>query len=363
MEELKKVSGIEAAVAEMRSGFAREYEELEIELKPYINGVVTEETLQAWKKDRASLNKRKKDNESRRTGIASDWASKLDPISIELKGITHLYDQAISNIDKQTKEFENARKRARQDAIRVIWEKAEKPAELADWLDLTDVFESSWLNASTSDKKIKDAIKMAFDQLEMSYNTVKGMNHKYEEEGLKELKRTRQLADAVTRMNALQQQEELIERKRREREELERLERERREREEAERKEREEAERKAREEAEEKKKREESERKEMVADAVADAIFSDGPLPDKVKLKIESGEMVTVDTNTGEIVDEDDELPEEDECIIDALIDDYDDELPEEPKKRIRVDLEIHEDDMMKLVEILDASGIYYTIY
>lgn len=59
MEALKKISGIEKAVNELVAGVTERRAGIENELTPYINGVVTAETLQDWKKDRARLNKEK----------------------------------------------------------------------------------------------------------------------------------------------------------------------------------------------------------------------------------------------------------------------------------------------------------------
>lgn len=342
MEALKQITGIDRAVEEMRAAIEAERHAVEAELQPYINGVVTEDTLQAWKKDRASLNKRMKANESERTGIAAEWTSKLNPITGERKLITDLYKKAINNIDSQTKEFEAMRKKMRLEEVRKIWDETEKPGEIADWLTFDDVFNSKWLNSSTSDKSIREEIKTAFDSLLMSYSTIKGMNHDYEEEGLKELRRTHLLSDAVIKMNNLQQQAQIIEERRKAREE-------------AERKAREEAERKAKEEAEEaeRKAKEEAERREH---------------EEYLKSLIKEVEPDTSDEEIQKFINGDEEDETLDDVFEDSILPD-DEELPEDDDEElpedepcIRMTLEIHAGDKAKLIKILEDTGIYYNI-
>lgn len=255
--ELKKISGIDTAVAEVVKGLEEVKAGIKADLAPYKNGVVTAETCDAWKKDRTALNKERTGYETERKSIVAGWKEKVQPIVEAYAGIKAEYDEAIGNIDTQLDEFEKKRIAEKRAEIQKAFDEMEKPDGLEDWLTLDAIYAESWDNKSTSMKAIKTAIKARWTQLENAVQTVKDTRSciEYINDGLKVLKETGDVSKALAEVARLERAENLF-RERAEREAREKAEREAREhqereaREKAEREAREKAEQEAREKAE-----------------------------------------------------------------------------------------------------------------
>lgn len=210
MTQLSQISGIEKAVTEMTAQVIERREGIVEQLKPYVNGVVTEDTVDAWKKDRARLNKERTAADKERTGLEAAWKDKLKPISDAYKGIKAEYDKAIDSIDKQTKLFEEKRVAEKKELIQRIFTDYQPPETVAGWLTLSDIYDPKWENKTCKDKDILRDIEDAYSKLATDYTTLTLSNSEYEKEGLEVLRATRDLGKAFQKIAEMQEQAKRI---------------------------------------------------------------------------------------------------------------------------------------------------------
>lgn len=210
MEQLKQISGIEKAVAEMAAEVTGRKKALKHKLAPYVKGVVTEETLDGWKKDRATLNKERTAAEKERTALEASWKDKLKPISEAYKDIKYEYDVAINSIDAQTKIFEEKRLKEKRALINNLFAEYEAPELVAGWLTLADIYDSKWENKTCKDKDILRDIETAYTKLHQDAITLMLSKSEYEKEGLEVLRATRDLGKAFQKIAEMQEQAKRI---------------------------------------------------------------------------------------------------------------------------------------------------------
>ena len=134
------------------------YEELKKEIaertEKYTNLVYTEEQIRDAKKDVAMLRKFTKALSDERIRVKKECMKAVEPFEEKVKELCAIVDTSIKNIDKQIKETEKRKKQEKYSEIHKYFEGTKKP----EWLNLLQVFNENWLNASTSMKSIQDEI-------------------------------------------------------------------------------------------------------------------------------------------------------------------------------------------------------------
>lgn len=213
-EELKNVSGIDLLVNEKVRELTALREEVKEEYGPLTGIATTPDNLAERKKDKAAITKKKKAVNDERIAFEKRWKEAIAPISEEYKAVTGLLTLYEDDLKSTLEEFELQRIIAKKQIIEsIFFDDVEKAPEVADWLTLTDVYNPKWENATYAEKDIRAEIEQAFATLKISYDNVVGMNHTYQEEGLKVLKDTKDFMQAVSRMNELAEQQRIIEEK------------------------------------------------------------------------------------------------------------------------------------------------------
>lgn len=213
MDELKQITGIDEAVQAFVINVNGKKEEVLARISDLADIITTAENLAERKKDRAAVNKERKALDDERKEVEKKWKSAMDPVSKAYKDAVAECDKVIKAIDKGLDEFEQKRIAEKEEVIRGIWECIPVPEELTGWLNLIDVFNPKWLNATYKESEIRRDIEEEFSLLEIGMNTIKSMKHKYEQEGLIVLKQTRSLQQAITKMSELLEQELIIKEK------------------------------------------------------------------------------------------------------------------------------------------------------
>lgn len=127
------------------------YEELKAylteRLEHYSNLVVTKESIQEAKKDRAALNALKTAVDKRRKEVKKEYLDKLAPVEEKFKELCTLIDAPISSIDTQLDVFEEMRKEEKRKEIVEAYD-AIVPAELREIIPLERIYSSKWENAT-----------------------------------------------------------------------------------------------------------------------------------------------------------------------------------------------------------------------
>ncbi len=178
--------------------------------------VVTEDTVADGRQMLANIRKEKKYLDDQRKEIKKAWNAPYQEFEKKVKEVTALYDEPIALINGQIQELEEQRKAQKRETIQNIWDSTKIPEEIAGWIRLEEIYNPKWENATFKESAVESEIADHIASLKMAFDTVKLLNHPYEEEGMKVLKETKDLQSAMTRMTRLLEQEKIIEMKRQE---------------------------------------------------------------------------------------------------------------------------------------------------
>lgn len=148
------------------------YEELKQELvnkvEMYTNLVYTEEQIGDAKKDKASLNKLKKALNDERIRLQKEYMEPFNVFKVQIDEIISIIDKPVLLIDKQVKEYEEKQKQEKREQIQVEFDAMGFP----EFVTLETIFDSKWLNASTSMKKIQEAMNVKKVSIEYDLETL-----------------------------------------------------------------------------------------------------------------------------------------------------------------------------------------------
>ena len=152
------------------------YEELKAEItektKMYETLVYTDDQIKDAKADKAKLNKLKKTLNDERIRLEKEYLEPFNDFKSKINEIIRIIDKPVAVIDKQVKEFEDKKKQDKYDEIKVMWEELEHPSELT----LEKIYDSKWLNASTSMKNIKDTMVAAVEKFKQDIATLSNLS-------------------------------------------------------------------------------------------------------------------------------------------------------------------------------------------
>lgn len=177
------------------------------ELEMYQNYVVTEDTFKDSKDLLADIRKRKKALDDERKDIKTKWNEPYVEFENKAKAVISLYDEVISKIDNQIKDFEKMQKQAKRERISAIYD--ECVGELRDYAPLDYIYDSKWENKSVSEKSISEDIEKSLAGIQMAVDTIK-MNDKYADKGLEEYKKSHNLQSAMQKMKDFEEMEKAV---------------------------------------------------------------------------------------------------------------------------------------------------------
>lgn len=151
------------------------FEELKKEITDkaelYKNMVYTDDTIKEAKADKAALNKFIKVLEDKRKDVKKECLQPYEEFEKQIKELVAIVDEPVKLIDSQVKEFEEKKKADKLEKIKEFWESTTHP----DWLTCKAIFDQKWLNATTSMKKIHEAITERLEQVALDLNTLESL--------------------------------------------------------------------------------------------------------------------------------------------------------------------------------------------
>ena len=151
------------------------FEELKKEITDkaelYKNMVYTDDTIKEAKADKATLNKFIKVLEDKRKEVKKECLQPYEEFEKQIKELVTIVDEPVKLIDQQVKEFEDKKKADKLEKIKEFWESTTHP----DWLTCKAIFDQKWLNATTSMKKIHEAITERLEQVALDLNTLESL--------------------------------------------------------------------------------------------------------------------------------------------------------------------------------------------
>lgn len=139
----------------------------------YQNLAYSEDQLQEAKKDRAKLNKLKKEIEDRRKQVKKIVNLPYDLFEKEVAEVSTALTEAISGIDQQIKGFEEKEKERKKTEILTLF--SEALGDLSEKVDSTKLFNASWLNASVSMKRVKEEIDAKVQTIRSGYEYISNL--------------------------------------------------------------------------------------------------------------------------------------------------------------------------------------------
>lgn len=168
-------------------------EEITKKSSDYMNLVYTEDQIQDAKKDRAALNKFVKALSDERIKIKKECLKPYEDFEAKIKELDGIVSKAIQNIDGQVKAVEEKKKEERNQAIVEYWDSQNKPA----WLNLQQIFNDKWLNASVSIKTVCAEIDARFEQVAKDLETLSNLPE-FSFEAIEEYKHSLDINKAIT---------------------------------------------------------------------------------------------------------------------------------------------------------------------
>lgn len=148
------------------------YEELRSEIQKIVedhsNLVYTGEQIKDAKSDKASLNKLKKALNDERIRLEKAYLEPFNEFKTQINALIKLINDPINLIDKQIKEFEEYEKQEKRKQIEELWNSKSTPFEIS----LERIFDSRWLNKTTSMRSIEDVMNAFITSVEKDVDTL-----------------------------------------------------------------------------------------------------------------------------------------------------------------------------------------------
>lgn len=201
-------------------------EQLSIKMSEFKDVTVCEESKAIARKELAGLRKLKESVEKRRKEAKAQAMLPYTEFEKKVKELTAIIDEPINLLDQKIKEIERERIKKRREDVRGLWEKhiAQNGAE--EYLPFDDIYDSKWNNSGTTLKSVEKDIVSLAEKAASDINIIRSSQSDVIGDALDKYKATRDLAQALTYINAYEANKkralELEERKRKEEEECRR---------------------------------------------------------------------------------------------------------------------------------------------
>lgn len=137
----------------------------------YANLVYTDDQIKAAKTDRATLRKFVDALESKRKEIKKQCLAPYEDFEKKLKEITAIVNEPIQLIDSQVKAFEDKQKAEKMTKIEAYFI-GRNPFE---WLNLGQIFNDKWLNASVKLPAVTDEIDSNIERIAKDLETLQNL--------------------------------------------------------------------------------------------------------------------------------------------------------------------------------------------
>lgn len=174
-------------------------------LEKYQGLVVTEDGVKEAKKDRAMLNSLKKALDEKRIATKKQYLAPFEAFECKVKELVSLVDKPVAAIDAQIKAFEQQENEKKETAIKAFF--ADSVGALEGLVTFGQFFNPRWLNASYKMDDIKAEIATAISHLKDNVQIIKEMGLAFEQEVLNVLFTTLDLAQALKKKTALEEQQ------------------------------------------------------------------------------------------------------------------------------------------------------------
>lgn len=217
------MSDIKLLVEQQAGKISFNYEEtkafLQEKMAEYDRAVFTDETMDIAKRERASLRKLKSQMDDERKKVKTAWMVPYTKFKVQVEELLELVDKPVAAIDRQVKEYEEKKKQEKQETCKKIY--SEEIGDMIEVLSFERVFDSKWLNASTTLKSIREDVQSIVSNTRTQIETIKMMQSDAVEKALEIYRDTLDMTKAVAYINQYEATKREVEERERERREAE----------------------------------------------------------------------------------------------------------------------------------------------
>lgn len=179
MLEMKMTTDLQTAFpAEIGFNFEELEAELTERLHHYNNLVVTEDSIKEAKADLANLRKLSDAIDTRRKEVKKQCMAPYNAFDARVKKLTALIAEPVAAINGQIKTFEEQEKQKKYEEIAAKYDEL-VPDAIKEIIPLQRILNQTWLNKTTSMKKIAEAIETRVSRTNVDLALIEGANPKY----------------------------------------------------------------------------------------------------------------------------------------------------------------------------------------
>lgn len=206
--ELKVTTDLATAIP---SEISFNFEELKLTLAErldhYNHLVITDDSIQEGKADRAKLNALVNALDTRRKEVKKACLAPYEKFEAQVKELQSLVKVPIAAIDKQLNLYEEQRKAEKEAAIKDIWDGYLADNKVPAGINLRQIFNDKWLNASVKMNAIQKEIDERLEKIANDLAAIKNLpTHAFEAEEV--YKNTLDLSRALGEAHRLTEQDE-----------------------------------------------------------------------------------------------------------------------------------------------------------
>lgn len=201
MEEIKIV-----AQNEIKYDFSNAKKEISEQLELYRGLVFTEDAKKQAKDTVADLRKRKKELQDKVKEVKQAWMKPFEEFANAANEVITLYDEPIGLINQQVTEFENKRIEEKREHIRELYQEVIPEADLQAVTRLDLIYDEKWLNATATDKSIREAMLNAKEMSKTAISMILSFNTEKQAEAIEMYGKTRDVQKVIAYINQYETQ-------------------------------------------------------------------------------------------------------------------------------------------------------------
>lgn len=148
------------------------------QVEQYKGLTYTDETIKNAKEDRAKLNKFRENIDNARKDVKKRYLEPYNNFEEKVKTLLALIEEPAKAIDVQVKAYEENKKVEKRAEIEAFYNAV--IGDLASLLTLDKIFNSKWLNATTSIKSVQTEIEQIIAKVKFDLATIKDLKSEWE---------------------------------------------------------------------------------------------------------------------------------------------------------------------------------------
>lgn len=146
--------------------------ELEARVSSYETAVYSDMEIKKAKADKADLNRFKKALNDERIRREKEYMQPFNDFKSKVNEIIAIIDKPIAVIDAQVKAYEEKQKKAKAGEIEFYFNGIDGKPE---FLELNQIMDSKWLNASVSMNQVKEDMNLKIDMIKIDIDTIRNL--------------------------------------------------------------------------------------------------------------------------------------------------------------------------------------------